>query len=158
MLLLSILLAATVTTTQPAVVPKCQITGTVEEANLQPAFEVPCVKTNNCPANFQGSWPEGYLVKLKINSIDSMCSVLTPKDSTTSVFISKAIVKKGDSFSKGMNIEGLASYKEMVALESYKIVAPEKQSPSIPTAQAVPNKESFFSWLINAIKRLFGGK
>lgn len=145
MLLLSILLAATVTTTQPTVISECQVTGTVQESKSVPAPE---------------GAPERTSLKLMINSTDEKCVGVFPKNTIVPFFITKNNIKSGDSLSVGTRLEASITYlyKDTASIKSYKIVAPEKQGPPVPTAQVVPNKESFFSWLINAIKRLFGGK
>ncbi len=145
MLLLSILLAATVTTTQPTVISECQVTGTIQESKSMPAPE---------------GAPERTSLKLMIDSTDEKCVGVFPKNTVVPFFITKNNIKPGDSFSVGTRLEASITYlyKDTASIKSYKIVTSEKQGPPVPTAQVVQNKESFITSIINAIKKLFGWK
>lgn len=144
MFLLPLLLAATVTTSQPAAISKCQVTGTVQGSE---------------PAVAPATAPERISLELKINSVEDKCSGDFPKDTTVAFILVKNNIKSGDNLAKGTVLDASVAYvyKNSASIESYKIVTPEKQNPAV-TAQASSQKESFFTWLINAIKKLFGAK
>lgn len=140
MLLFSLLLAATVSKTTPAVVPECQVNATVQEVSLQPSAAQ-------------------YTLKLKINTVEDKCSGIFPKGTVIPMFINKTEVKQGDNLVKGTIIEGVITYKDTAIIKSYKLAASEQASlsPAAPAAAAAAGQttESFFTWLITTIRGLF---
>jgi hypothetical protein len=139
MLLLSLFLAATVTTSQPATVSRCQVAGTVQGSE---------------PAVAPATAPERISLSLKINSVEDKCSSDFPKDTTVAFILVKNNIKPGDNLTTGTILDTSVAYiyKNAASIESYKIVNDTKQNPT------TPETESFWIRLINAIKKLFGWK
>lgn len=158
MLLLSVLLAASVAVTEPVLVPKCQVKGTVEEVSLLPAYELDCVKAKNCSKDIPPSAtsrPERYSLKLKVLSVeDQKCVSYYGPGTTISVFVNKADVKPGGSFVKGQAVDGSVTEKDgSLTFDAQKVTPPAPNTPS-----KSQNKESFFDSIIRMIKELLGGK
>lgn len=124
-------LERTVLASPPAPAPKCNIEGAIEDVRFEKAYELPCVKTNNCPTDTQLSYPNRYYLSVNIHEVSfkdgdtrfQTCSSLYPLNSLQEIFINEDKVITGNSFEKGQQIEGVVSSFWGHSFDSYQIIS-----------------------------------
>lgn len=152
-LFLTIFLAFITVSTPVLAAPECQITGTVLETNLIPAFEDACVKARNCPKNTVSSAPERYIIKLRLSDVKDCTNLFKPGDESSFSLV-KTKVREGDSINKDDIIQTTPTDSDLgISIDSYqKFPAPKSLTA---TSSAVPShNESPLTWFSGIIQKI----